>query len=270
MTHLESRLDHLTRLDDVARRPSPAVSLDPRAKVVATLAFVGVVASFGRHDLGRLAPLALFPVGLAVLGDVPWRPLLLRLAIASPFALGVAAFEPFLDHRPALMLGPWVVSGGVLAFATILAKFALTLGAAIVLVATTGFDEVCAALGRLAVPRALVSQLMLSFRYLFLLSAEASRMLRAHAMRAPNAPRPPWRIAGTMLGQLLLRAIDRAERMHTAMRCRGFDGRLRVRRAWRWRRGDVFFAAATVVLLVVSRADDVPARVGTMLLGAEP
>lgn len=258
----------LGSLGALAARDTPAARLDPRVKVLATLAFVAVVASFDRHDLPRLAPLALFPLALAALGDVPLRALLRPLALAAPFALGVAAFEPFLDRAPAVTIGGLVVSGGALGFATILGKFALSLSAALLLVATTGFDQVCVALRRLGAPRALVTQLLLTHRYLFVLSAEAGRSLRAHALRAPGRSRPTLRVAGTMLGALLVRALARAERIHVAMRCRGFEGDLPlvVRRGGLGRR-EALFAAATAALLVAARAVDVPARLAAGLAG---
>jgi cobalt/nickel transport system permease protein len=265
---IESALARLGELDALARRDSPAARLDARAKVIATFAFVGVVASFGRHDLGRLAPLALFPLALAALGDVPWRPLALRLALASPFALGVAALEPLLDRTPALALGPLTITAGALAFATILAKFALSLGAALLLVATTGFDEVCVALRRLAVPRAVVAQLMLTYRYLFVLSDEAARLVRAHGLRAPDRRRPSARIAGALLGELLVRALARAERIHAAMRCRGFEGDLPLRRATAPGGRDALFLGATAALLVLAREADVAALLGRAVAGA--
>jgi cobalt/nickel transport system permease protein len=254
-------LSRLSTLEALAARDTPAARLDPRAKVLATLAYVSVVASFGRHDLLRLSPLSLFPLALAALGDVPLRSLGSRLALTSPFVLGVALFEPFLDRSPALRVGGLVLTGGAIGFATVATKFALSLSAALLLVATTGFDGVCAALRRLGVPRALVTQLLLTHRYLFVLSEEAGRSLRAHALRSPDRPRPTLRMAGTLLGQLLLRALARAERIHAAMRCRGFDGELRVARRWRasWR--DAVFLTATAALLAASRALDVPGLV---------
>ena len=263
-------LHDLGALSALAARDTPAARLDPRAKVLATAAFVAVVASFGRHDVVRLVPLALFPLALAALGDVPLRALLRPLALASPFALGVAAFEPFLDRAPALALGGLTVPGGALGLLTIVGKVALSLSAALLLVATTGFDQVCVALRRLGTPRALVSQLLLTHRYLFVLSAEAGRSLRAHALRAPDRPRPPLRVAGTMLGQLLVRALARAERVHVAMRCRGFAGELPLARRGGVGRRDALFAAATAALLVLARTFDLAAYVGAYLGAALP
>ena len=267
MSSVETALAHLGAFDDLARRDTPAARLDPRTKVLATLAFVAVVASFGRTELGRLAPLAAFPLALAALGDVPARAVLVRLAIASPFALGVAAFEPFLHRAPAAAVGPVILSEGTLAFLTILAKFALTLGAALVLVATTGFDEVCRGLRSLGAPRVLVTQLGLTYRYLFVLADEASRLVRAHGLRA-DGRRPTSRVAGALLGQLLLRALARAERVHVAMRCRGFDGWFPVRHAASFAMRDLAFATATAALLAVARGVDLAGWAGRLLAGA--
>jgi len=266
-SRIETALGGLGSLDELAARDTPAARLDPRAKVAVTVAFVAVVASFGRTELGRLAPLAAIPLALGALGDVPWRPVLVRLALASPLALGVAVFEPFLDRAPAVVLGGVTVSRGDVAFLVILAKFALSLGAALLLVATTRFDDVCQAAGRLGAPRVLVAQLSLTWRYLFVLGDEATRMLRAHALRSPGAPRPRLRTAGTLLGQLLVRATSRAERIHVAMRCRGFDGRLPARETWRFRRADAAFLGGAAAVLVAARALDVPALVGAALSG---
>jgi cobalt/nickel transport system permease protein len=260
-------IGHLGTLGELAARDTPAARLDARTKVLATLAFVAVVASFGRHDLLRLAPLALFPLALAALGDVPLRALVRPLLLASPFALGVAAFEPLLDRAPVAVVVGVAVSGGALGFATILAKFALSLSAALLLVATTGFDQVCVALRRLGTPRALVAQLLLTHRYLFVLSGEAARSLRAHALRAPGRARPTLRVAGSMLGALLVRAMGRAERVHAAMQCRGFAGELPIVRRGRPGRRDAAFAAATVALLLAARTLDLPARIGAALAG---
>lgn len=267
---VEIALGRLGSLDELAARDTPAARLDPRAKLAVTVAFVIVVASFGRLELGRLAPLAVIPLALAALGDVPWRPILVRLALASPLALGVAAFEPFLDRSPAFAVGGVTVSRGDVAFLVILGKFALSLGAALLLVATTRFDDVCQAAGRLRTPRILVAQASLTYRYLFVLGDEAARMLRAHALRSPEAPRPRLRTASTLLGQLLVRATARAERIHVAMRCRGFDGRMPARETWRLRRADAVFLSGAAIVLLAARALDVPGLVGAALSGILP
>jgi uncharacterized membrane protein YbhN (UPF0104 family) len=49
--------------------------------------------------------------------------------------LAVGALNPLLDRRPAAVIGPWVISGGWLSFASVVLRFVLTVGAALALVA---------------------------------------------------------------------------------------------------------------------------------------
>ncbi len=58
-------------MDQMARQDTPIHRLDPRAKILTTLAFIGVTVSFGRYEIAALLPLILFPVVLLALGRVP-------------------------------------------------------------------------------------------------------------------------------------------------------------------------------------------------------
>jgi cobalt/nickel transport system permease protein len=255
---LERALSHVASLDELARRASPVASLDARAKVLAAFCFLVTIASFGRHDLVRPLPLLIYlAVGMA-LGDVPFRMVVARLAIASPFALLVAIWNPLFETRPLLQVGAWAISAGWVSFFNIIERFVLALAAVLLLVATTGMDPVTSALGRLGMPRVLVTQLMLLYRYGFLLGAEASRMLRAHALRVPAQPRPTLQTLRSLLGELLLRSISRAERVHRAMLCRGFDGELRRMFGGRFTARDAGFLIGSIAFFLLVRVVDVP------------
>jgi cobalt/nickel transport system permease protein len=188
--------------------------------------------------------------------------------LVSPFAILVGAFNPLLDRAPLGALGPLALTGGWVSFASILVRFVLTVSAALLLVATTGFDAVCAALARLRVPRALVVQLLFMYRYLFVLSDEVSRTSRAFALRSPGKPRPSPRAAGTLLGQILLRTLQRAERVHTSMVCRGFDGQVRLQRPMRWRASDAAFVTGWSAFFVLVRTFDLPRLLGVAITGS--
>ena len=122
-----------------------------------------------------------------------------------------------------------------------------------------------AALGRLGMPRVLVTQLLLLYRYAFVLGAEASRMLRAHALRAPDRPRPTWRTLRSLLGELLVRSVGRAERVHTAMLCRGFDGELRRPGRSRFGPGAAVLVLGCVAFCALVRCMDVPRWLGWLV-----
>ena len=67
---------------------------------------------------------------------------------------------------------------------SIMVKFVLTVSTALLLIAVTSFPGICEALARLRMPKLFVVQLLLLYRYLFVLAEEALRMVRAREARS--------------------------------------------------------------------------------------
>lgn len=266
MGRLDAALADLRSFDDLAARDTPLARIDPRAKLVAALVFVFVVVSFERHAVAGLLPLAVFPLALAVLGEVPAVPLLRKLALAAPFALMVGVASPWLDRTPVPLYGDVTLAAGWWSFASILLRFALTVGTALALVAGTGMGPLCEALARLGVPRVVTVQLLFLHRYAFVLGAEAARLATARRLRSAGR-RPRLNSYGPLLGQLLLRAFQRAQRIHQAMQARGFDGEWRSLRTLRWQPRDTAFVLGSCAGFAVLRAVDLPQWLGGLLLG---
>lgn len=90
---------------------------------------------------------------------------------------------------------------------------------------TTTISRLCAGLKWLRVPNTMVELLAFMYRYIFLLVDEVSTMWIAQKSRLGHTS---WiktiRSLGTLCGLLIIRAFDRAERTHEAMRVRGYDG----------------------------------------------
>jgi cobalt/nickel transport system permease protein len=127
----------------------------------------------------------------------------------------------------------------------------------------------CAALGRLGTPRLFVAQLLFLYRYAFVLGGEASRMGTARMLRGGTGS-PALAVYGSLAGHLLLRAFDRAERIHRAMLARGFDGEVRAMRALDWKAADTRFAAGWCAFFALARAVDLPQLLGRALTGSLP
>ena len=78
-------------------------------------------------------------------------------------------------------------------------------------------------LQRLWVPWIFVTTLTLMHRYLFVLADEAERMRRARASRTfTRGRRWQWLALASVVGQLFVRASERAERIYNAMCARGW------------------------------------------------
>jgi cobalt/nickel transport system permease protein len=133
-----------------------------------------------------------------------------RLLALSPFVLGVAVVNAW---QPAAR-----VEWHVLAM-----KSGLCLTTVILVSNTTPFSKMLRVLQQLKTPGLLVTTIALMHRYLFVLVEEADRMKRARLSRTFNSARGlQWRSLSTVIGQLFIRASERAERIYDAMCSRGW------------------------------------------------
>lgn len=200
--------------------------LEPRAVLLsALLAIAAITWTESWPGLGLAA------LGLALLALVWGVPLLawwLRSALALPFCL--AAFPLiFTDPGPIWfqMLGLTASYAGAEHFLSIVVHCWLCLQALVLAGAVVGPTQLVEAMGGLGMPARLLMVVRLCVRYLDLLRQEAARMARARQCRscAPARPGLAFRLeaVGQQIGSLFLRALDRAQRVHLAMRCRGYS-----------------------------------------------
>jgi cobalt/nickel transport system permease protein len=264
---IENSLFNIGYLETLSYQTTPIHGLDPRAKLLTTLGFIIAVISFPKYAIGSLLPFMLYPVVLLALGNVPVWYLAKKILIAAPFAFFIGIFNPLLDRQVMAHLGPLAISGGWISFASIMLKFVLTVSAALLLVAVTGFHQVSFALERLGLPKAFALQLLFLYRYLFVLGDEAARLVRARALRSFDGRGLGFRVYSSMLGHLLLRTLDRAQRLHRAMLSRGFDGEIRLLRPLHLRALDAGFFLGWSALFVLLRFYNLPYLMGNAVAG---
>ncbi|MBU1001168.1 MAG: cobalt ECF transporter T component CbiQ [Proteobacteria bacterium] len=267
MPKIESSLFEIGVLDQLAFQDTPLHRIDPRIKLITTLCFIVTVVSYNHYEFSALLPLILYPIALSASGQLPGAYLWRKLLIASPFALLIGMFNPLFDHSTLLQIGGLSISGGWVSFASIMLRFTLTVSAALILVASTGFATVCMALGRMGISKVFTTQLLFLYRYIFILTDEGLRMMRARNLRSFDKRGTGLKIYGSMLGQLLLRTMDRAQRIHQAMLCRGFTGDIRLNRQFRLRSTDITFAAGWLTFFILARTCNLPLAVGQFVMG---
>lgn len=251
-------------LDRYVQGTSLIHRLDPRLKLLATVAFVVAVSSTPPQAWPVLAMLALLPLAAIRLAGIPWSVALRRSAIALPFAGMVALSLPFTQAGEALWtwnvfgLSLTVTDEGVLHFLTVLAKAWLAVLLNGLLVATTRFPDLLSGLRALRVPAILTATISFMVRYLFVLVEEAMRLQTAREARSVGAGRSVWwraQVLGRMIGSLFIRSYERSERIYAAMLARGYAGELRSLTRLSWQRRDswaglVWALALTSAILV--------------------
>jgi cobalt/nickel transport system permease protein len=267
MAAIENNLFDIRTMDTLASGSTGLHRLDPRAKLITTLVFIITVVSLGKYEISMMIPFVIYPVAMVVGADLPVLYLLKKILLVSPFAVLIGIFNPLLDTRPLLDLGFLSLSGGWVSFFSILIRFALTVGAALILICLTGFNGVCMALEKLKVPAPFVVQLLFLYRYLFVLVEEASRMIRARSLRSFDAGGMRFKVFVPLLGQLLLRTLDRAQRIHLAMLCRGFDGHIRISRPMAFRSREIRFVFFWSLFFILARCYNLPVYMGNLIAG---
>ena len=222
MNKMEKALHELSEMDDLAAQDSPIHRLHPAAKLLTTIAYILLVVSFDKYDLDGLFPMLLWPVLLFQLSGVKLRTCFYKLRIVLPLVMAVGLFNPLFDRAPLLMLGSLPVSGGVVSMLTLMGKGVLCLMASFLLMASTPIDALCAALRRLHVPKMIVTLLLLTYRYVGVMTEELAVMTDAYHLRAPGQKGIHVSAWGSFLGQLLLRSMDRAQELYASMLLRGY------------------------------------------------
>lgn len=227
---------HVHFLDPYHQRTSPLHSMDGRVKLLLTLGYLVAAALL---PAGAWPVFALF-LGLAAAAEwlsglsfgYYWK----RSLVALPFALAAVplvftAGPPYWQTWGAVSLS----LPGLERLISIALKSWLSVQAALLLVTTTRFPDLLAAMRSLRLPRLLVAVIGLMWRYLFVLVDEAGRLNRARQSRSgalPGCPPGgslPWRArtTGGMVGSLMVRSLDRGDRVYQAMAARGYDGEAR-------------------------------------------
>lgn len=218
----------------------PLYRLDPRVKVLVAVGFILTVVLL--PDGAWLAFLIAwgFILTASLLSGLGLGFTLRRSFIALPFALAAVTA---IFSIPGTALWTWQIgpleltatTEGLLRFVSIVIRSWLSIQAAILLVAVTQFPDLIHALEHLHVPAMLTTIVAFLYRYLFVLTDEVFRLMRAREARSATLPGQKsggslfWRgrIAGNMAGQLFLRSYERSDRIYNAMLARGYTGQLR-------------------------------------------
>jgi len=255
---------HADVFDQYQFSQSRVHALDPRVKVLITVLFI---LSNAILPDGSWPAFALAWLLLLIANDQSGLGLgftFKRSAVALPFAL-VAISAIFSPHGSPLAI--WDLGFitlvptdlGLARFLSILVRSWLSVQAAILLVGTTQFPDLLHALEHLRLPRTLTTIIAFLFRYLFVLTNEVFRILRAREARSAGLPGVKgggslsWRIktTGSMAGQLFLRSYERSDRIYQAMISRGYTGHIRTLNPHHLRRADWLTFLFSILLLLI-------------------
>lgn len=237
---------------------TPAVALfkDDRTSAVlvpALIVFILFVISVSKFDITAVVMYSAFPLFAIVALRLPVKVILSRLLLLSPFILIMAAANPLIDQKVFMTLGRFNISAGFISGMVIIAKSLVTITAVIVFSFCVPFYLFCRVLRSFRVPDVFVTQLMLLHRYSFLLAGEALALQKARNLRSFGKKGKDLFTTAKLIGSLLIRTTNRADRIYRAMVARGFDGEVDKKNHIRFRVAEWSIIAGVVTTLTVIR-----------------
>lgn len=250
----EIACDCMTALDGQCAAGAPINRLDPRTRVVVAVTFALVVVALGHVPTLLVAVILAALAALAARLDP--RGTLRRMLALDGFMIMALVLLPFTQPGDpvASFWGIEASRQGMEQALVILLKANAVVLMVLGLVGSMDNATLGHALGRLGAPEKLVNLFMFTIRYLDVLHQEYGRLRIAMRARAfvMRCNWHTWASIGYLFGMLMVRSIERSERIVAAMRCRGFDGRFpHHEKPSRFQLPDGLFVLASLACLVI-------------------
>jgi cobalt/nickel transport system permease protein len=254
-------LDRSLFAEAISLKPGLFQSFDPRLKILAILALlIGVGMARNVWIIGGVYLLVLY---FAWASAIPAKFFIRRVWLAVLLFTGLIAVPAlFLTPGPVLFPLPWglaVTETGAWSMAFLLLRVSTSISLILLLILTTPWNTVLAALTVLKVPDVFVLILGMAFRYIFLLLHIANDMFLSRKSRVIG------RLSGSeerhMLAAigatLFSRSLAMSGEVYLAMVSRGYRGTAVAFRPFRMRTQDwswaVLFSLITAMILFFGR-----------------
>jgi len=201
--------------------------LDPRVKTIVACLFSIVVATSDRFV--ALIPAIFLSITFICLARLPIKKVCSRLLLVNGLILFLWIFLPFTyQGEPLFVLGPLIATReGIFYSTAITIKSNAIILALMSLVATMSIFTMGRVMSNLRVPARIVFLFFFTYRYIHVIHMEYLRLMKAIKIRGfrPGTNMHTYRTYAYLVGMLLVKSHDRAERVRSAMLCRGFKGR---------------------------------------------
>jgi cobalt/nickel transport system permease protein len=226
--------------------------LDPRIRITVAILFSVVVAVSSRFS--ALLPALALSLFLLVLTRLSARKVFYRLLLVNGLILFLWLLLPFTFRgEPLFHIGPLAgTKEGVLYASQITLKCNAILLAMITLVATIPIFTLGHAMRRLRFPDKIIHLFLFTYRYIHVIFQEYSRLVNAMKIRGfiPGTNLHTYRSYAYLVGMLLIKSYDRAERVYRAMLCRGFSGRYYTLSQFSVKRGDIVYLSLMLAAIL--------------------
>lgn len=267
MSKIQEAISQIEQLNSLNQRDQWVNAINPLVKLSLTIIYIVTVVSFDRYMINGLLVMVIFPLFMFIIGDLSIKDCIYRLRHILPVVCIVGIFNPLFDREIVYYTQSGLgISGGWLSMVSLLIKGVLTVLSAYLLVATTSIEDICYALSRIHMPKIIVSIILLIYRYLFLMFREAEKVTIAYKLRAPGQKGIHISAWGSLVGQMLLRSMDRATYVYESMELRGFTGTFPGSKKLRIKISDICFLLIWIGIFYLIRHTNLVDIIGGMFV----
>ncbi len=266
MGKLSDAIYEVHYMDTIAGIDSPIHRIHPLVKLIVTVAYIWFTVSFNKYNVTGLITMVVYPVVLFSLSGISFGHSIKKLRVILPFVILMGILNPFFNREPLFMLYGITVTEGMVSGLTLIIKGMLTVLGGYLLISTTRIEAICYALNLLHVPEILVTQILLTYRYITVLLSEANHIFEAYSLRAPSQKGIHYKVWGSLIGQLLFRSIDRATGLYDAMVLRGYNGNFRHSQLPKARWQDSAYLLVWMTAFAVLRYTSLTALIGSLFV----
>ena len=115
-------------------------------------------------------------------------------------------------------------------------------------------------------PKMLVTLLLLTYRYVGVMTEELAVMTDAYHLRAPGQKGIQFSAWGSFLGQVLLRSMDRAQELYSSMLLRGYHQHFHYAPIKKFGSEDAIYLALSVAFFVAVKMINFGELLGSMFM----
>lgn len=198
----------------------------PTLKILLAFIYVCFAVSFPKYDMAGIMMFASLPLAALIASSKDIFKSLKNSLAAVPIALVIGAANLWFERATMLDFGIVKISAGEISLAVLCAKAWACAAAAVAFSQCASESEMAKGLAALKIPCPIALQISLTMRYIPIIAEQAREVLRAYSLRSAHASGAAkitdW---PKLAGSLLLRSLDRASNIYSAMRARGFEAK---------------------------------------------
>lgn len=210
----------MSQVDENAHHETRVHQLHPFVKIIMT--FLMLICILSTKSIIELFIYLLIVFFVTMSCHVSIKKLCQRGLLGLPLCLCLGVSYLLINRTVINFYGFQVIEGIVLCMLLFLKTF-LCLGFAYLLIVTTSFDDIACELVYMKIPSIFVLQLVMTYRYIYLLLEEAALMSRAYLLRSVDDKAIQMKDMGSFVGHLLINSMKQSQAVYHCMECRGFD-----------------------------------------------